>query len=213
MRETRAVRWLRAARKQSTVPSLPYNLADAGSPRWEQRAEAAVDLLVSNLDTLRWDASAGLSIADFGAGDERLGRVLASRLAQQHRYTGFDIRPQRKSVIELDLMAALPTQPFDVVCCLGLLEYIEPLDTFLARLAVRYPALILSYTVFDAPAPLSRRQRRSRGWLTDYTKAGLERELEAAGLAVREVVMTNQQRTCLWFVLSRTASTADHRRC
>ena len=152
---------------------------------------------MSNLDALRWDASAETRHRGLWRGDERLGRVLASRLAQQHRYTGFDIRPQRKSVIELDLRAALPARPFDVVCCLGLLEYIEPLDTFLARLAVRYPALILSYTVFIC-VPLSRRRRPSRGWLTDYTKAGLEQELEAAGLAVREVVMTNQQRTCLW---------------
>ena len=95
--------------------------------------------------------------------------------------TSFDIRPQRSSVVELDLRAALPTQPFDVVFCLGLLEYIEPLGTFFARLASRYPALILSYTVFDAPEPLSRRERRRRGWLSNYTKAGLEQELDGGG--------------------------------
>ena len=182
---------------------MPYNLDDAGSPRWEERAEAAVGLLAANLDAIRWDSSAGLRIADFGAGDERLRRVLAARLAQTHRYHSFDIRPQRSSVVELDLKAALPTQAFDVVFCLGLLEYIEPLGTFFARLASRYPALILSYTVFDAPEPLSRRERRRRGWLSNYTTRDLEQELDGAGLTVRDVASANQQRTCIWFMLSR----------
>jgi hypothetical protein len=101
---------------------VAYNLDDAGSPRWDERAEAAAGLLVANLDAIRWDPSAGLRIADFGAGDERLGRVLASRLAQKHRYHSFDIRPQRTSVVELAPRAALPTQPYDVVSYLGVLE-------------------------------------------------------------------------------------------
>ncbi len=203
MRGARPVRWLSRRGRSNSSPA-PYNLDDAGSPRWEERAEAAVKLLVSNLDAVAWDRSVGVTIADFGAGDERLRRPLAARLAQTHRYTAFDIRPQRSSVVELDLRASLPTQSFDLVCCLGLLEYVEPLGTFLARLAGRYPALILSYTVFDAPKPLRRRERRRRGWLNDYTKAGFEQELDASGLAVRDFVMTNQQRTGIWFVLSRT---------
>jgi hypothetical protein len=196
-----SLRWLRRPQRLRARP--PYNLDDAGSPRWEERAEAAGGLLVANLDAIRWDPSAGLRIADFGAGDERLRRVLASRLVEEHRYQSFDIRPQLSSVVELDLRAALPAQPFDLVFCLGLLEYIEPLGSFFARLARRYPALILSYTVFDAPEPLSRRERRRRGWLSDYTKAGLEQELDGAGLAVRDVVMANQHRTCIWLLLSR----------
>jgi hypothetical protein len=194
-------RWLRGSQRRP--PGVPYNLADAGSPRWEERAEAAVGLLVANLHAVRWDPSAGLRIADFGAGDERLRRVLASRLAQKHRYHSFDIQPQRSSVVELDLRATLPAEPFDLVFCLGLLEYIEPLETFLARLAMRCPVLILSYTVFDAPEPLGPRERRRRGWLSNYTKAGLEQELDGAGLTVLDVVMANQHRTCIWFMLSQ----------
>jgi Methyltransferase domain len=200
------LRRLRRDRGNAGASRLPYNLDDAASPRWEERAEAAVALLAANFDAVAPPRSGSVRIADFGAGDERLRRTLARGLGRPHRYTAFDIRPQRSAVVELDVREALPTQPFDVVICLGLLEYVDPLAVFLRRLAERYPTALVSYTVLDAPNPLSRRERRKRGWLSHHTTADLDRELTAAGFEVVDVVMSNERRTGIWLVRSRHPS-------
>lgn len=188
-------------RRRAPASSLPFNLDDAASPRWEERAEAATALLAANVGSLGWDRSVGLRIADFGAGDERLNRILASRLGFPYSYVGFDIRPQRETVVELDLMRELPPQDFEVVFCLGLLEYIDPLPPFLASLRARSPALIVSYTLFDVPHPLTRRERRKRGWLTNYTRAELEVEFQTHEFDVRDFRLVNQQRTGVWLLI------------
>jgi SAM-dependent methyltransferase len=182
---------------------VPFNLDDAASPRWEERAEAAVRLLAAHLDDIRGDSSSALRIADFGAGGERLRRLLAARLSAPYTYSGFDIHPQTATVVELDVTRELPLETFDVVFCLGLLEYVAPLEPFLARLRANYPSLVISYTLFDVPHPLTARERRKRGWLTDYTQAELERQFAGAGLAVRDFRRTNQARTGVWLLAPR----------
>ena len=198
--------WGWARRRPRT---LPFNLDDAGSHRWEERAEAAVELLVGNVDTLRADPSAGLRIADFGAGDQRLRRILAAQTELQFSYASFDIRPQADSVVQIDLRHELPPGDFDLVACLGLLEYLEEVPTFLDRLAARYPAALLSYSIVDHPAPLTRRQRRSRGWLSDYTTAQFEHELEGAGFARVASRRVSQGRTGIWLVASHSSMAAS----
>jgi hypothetical protein len=185
-------------------PAAPFNLDDAASPSWDERAEVATDLIVANAAQLGWDQSAIVTVADFGAGDERLNRVLQARFAQPYRYAGFDLRPQSESVVELDVTRRLPGEDFDIVFCLGLLEYVEPLEPFLARLRTRYPVLVLSYALFDVPHPLTRGERRKRGWLTDYTKEDLERRFENLGFVLLDARLTNRQRTALW-LLTRPA--------
>ena len=184
--------------------AAPFNLDDATSPSWDERAEVATDLILANAAQLGWDQSAIVTVGDFGAGDERLNRVLQARLAQPYRYTGFDLHPQSESVVELDVTRGLPTGDFDIVFCLGLLEYVEPLEPFLARLRARYPVLVLSYALFDVPHPLTRGERRKRGWLTDYTKEDLERRFENLGFVLLDARLTNRQRTALW-LLTRPA--------
>jgi hypothetical protein len=187
---------------------LPFNLDDASSPRWEERAETAVELLVANAHALRSDRSRDLRIADFGAGDQRLRRVLAARMEVPYSYTAFDIRPQTDSVVEIDLSRELPDGDFDVVACLGLLEYLEDAAAFLGRLAARYPAALVSYSIVDHPNPLMRRQRRSRGWRTHYTSAQFECELADAGFARVGFRLVSQGRTGIWLV-SQPSSAAS----
>lgn len=206
MRDWRSRSVRRLLRRNGERSPLPFNLADSASPRWEERAETAVALLAANAENLRWDRSVGLRIADFGAGNERLQRVLASRLRQPHRYAAFDLHPQSERVVELDVTRELPNDDFDVVFCLGLLEYVEPLRPFLAKLGERYSALLISYTLFDAPHPLTRRERRKRGWLTDYTRAELQRELESLGFETRGFRLTNQERTGVWLVVGPSSA-------
>jgi SAM-dependent methyltransferase len=193
----RVRRWLR----RGTDPA-PFNLDLIASPRWDERAEAAVGLLAAHLRTLS-SASGALRIADFGCGDERLRRVLEHRLPRPHEYQGYDLLPQRETVVELDLSRSLPEVGFDVVVCLGLLEYIDPLAPFLARLQQRYPAAVVSYALYDAPQPLRKRERRARGWRSDYSAAALEREFDDSGFLRRDFCLTNQGRTGVWLLLSQ----------
>jgi hypothetical protein len=181
---------------------LPFNLADADSPRWDERAETAVALLAGHVGDLRRDAGVALRIADFGAGTERLRDVLETHLEEPHTYRPFDLHPQSETVVVMDVTRELPDADFDVVFCLGLLEYVQGLERFLATLSQRYATLVISYTVFDAPHRLTPRERRERGWLTDYTRAGLEREFERLALRIRDFALTNQGRTGVW-VLTR----------
>jgi hypothetical protein len=195
-------------RRRAPGPALPFNLDAASSPRWDERAEAATALLAGNAESLLWDRSIGLSIADFGAGNERLNRALASRLGLPYTYAGFDIQPQSEAVVELDVTRELPREDYDVVFCLGLLEYLAQLGPFLSRLSSRYPAAVMSYTVFDAPHRLGKRQRRKRGWLTHYTADRLEREFETRGFMRRDFCLTNQERTGIWLLVPPSSSAA-----
>jgi len=179
---------------------LPYNLGDRGSPRWEERAEAAVELLARHAAGVTPDPVDGIRIADFGAGDERLRRVLAARLDLPHTCTGFDLHPRRPTVLQIDLSRELPPQPFDVVFCLGLLEYVDPLPPFVTRLARRYPMLVVSYALFDAPRPLGAGERRRRGWLHDFTRAELDATFGRAGLVRQDFRLVNDGRTGIWLL-------------
>lgn len=180
-----------------------FNLDLQDSPRWDERAETAVDLLVrhrSELDEI--GSPAAIRVADFGCGNERLRDVLARRLARPHAYQGYDLRVQTPAAIAMDLARELPTTAFDVVFCLGLLEYIEDLEWFLRRLRPRCRLAVVSYVVADAPVPLSRRQRRARGWRSDHTRAGLDQELVRCGFVRRDFALCNQERTGVWVVSS-----------
>jgi SAM-dependent methyltransferase len=182
--------------------SAPFNLDLSDSPSWDERAEAAATLLMAAERSVPVDSNT-LRIADFGCGDERLKRVLADRLSQPHRYQGYDLLPQGETVVEIDLRRSLPDEEFDVVFCLGLLEYIDPLAPFLARLHGRYPAVLVSYVVADPPKPLRKWQRRSRGWRNHYTTAALEREFDRVGFIRTDFRLTNQGRTGLWLLTVR----------
>jgi hypothetical protein len=197
----RLVSWGRRILRRRAA--APFNLEDAGSPSWEERAEVATDLIVANAAQLGWNQSVVVRVADFGAGDERLNRLLQARSAQPYRYTGFDLLPQSESVVELDVTRGLPAERFRHCLLPGLLEYIEPLKPFLACLQPRYPVLVLSYALFDVPNPLTR-ERRKRSWLTDYTKEDLERRFENLGFVLLDARLTNRQRTALW-LLTRPA--------
>jgi SAM-dependent methyltransferase len=185
--------------------SAPYNLDLIASPSWDERAEAATGLLAAHARPLLTDGSRALRIADFGCGDERLRRILAERLSEPHRYQGYDLLPRRETVIELDLTRSLPEAEFDLIFCLGLLEYIDPLVPFLVRLRNRYPAAIVSYALADSPRPLLKRERRARGWRTHYTRAALEGELDRVGFLRADFRLTNQGRTGIWLLVARSS--------
>jgi hypothetical protein len=184
------------------APRVPFNLDSIGSPRWDERARAAVDLLSKHAPPSARERA--LRIADFGCGDERLRRTLESDFAGRVDYVGFDLLPQTDSVVPIDLRRELPRRPFDVIFCLGLLEYVDDPRAFLQRVRAQYPdaLVVVSYAIYDSPRPLRRRERRARGWLTDYTRAGFARELDGCGFACLDETTVNEGRTGLWLLRS-----------
>jgi hypothetical protein len=197
---------LRAVRKKLSPGASPFNLDDAGSQAWEERAQVAAALLAVHLDSVGVAPDRPLRIADFGAGTERLDPVLAATLRRPYTYAPFDLIPQSARVRKLDVSLTLPREDFDVVFCLGLLEYIEALDALFDRLALRYPMLVLSYVLYDAPIRLTRFERRCRGWLTHYERAEMEAEFARCGLAIEDFALTNDGHTAVWLLRSATIS-------
>jgi polysaccharide pyruvyl transferase WcaK-like protein len=173
-----------------------FNIQLQNHPAWDERAETAAVMLARHLG--RPDRP--VRIADLGCGNERLRGALEEHLVAPHDYQGYDLLPQRPTVIALDVERELPAADHDVVFCLGLLEYFADLPHLLRRLRSRYDTAVLSYSVFDAPSPLTRRQRRARGWRTHLTAAEVTAGLEQAGWTILEHARVARGRTGLWLV-------------
>jgi Methyltransferase domain len=174
-----------------------FNCQWQDAPSWDERAVQAVSLLSRHL--LKTNPTGPLSIADFGAGNERLRRTLDAELDLVHKYHAYDVRPQKATTTQIDLANEFPTQHFDVVFCLGLLEYVADIPDFLTRLARVCDAAVLSYVVLDGSERLSTDERSARGWRSHLTHNQLESEFEHAGFASVDFVSVNRGRTGIWF--------------
>jgi len=139
-----------------------------------------------------------LSIADFGAGNERLRWILDAELDFAHEYHAYDVRPQKETTTQIDLANEFPREHFDAVFCLGLLEYVANLPDFLTRLARVCDAAVLSYVVFDGSERLSTEERGARGWRSHLTHSQLENHLEHAGFDSVDFASVNGGRTGIW---------------
>jgi len=192
---------------QATVPSLlnrrrsDFNCAFQDSPSWDERAAEAVAMLRTHISSTRQPAAA-LVIGDFGAGNERLRGVLEHELQQPIEYHAFDLAPQRPTTVRIDLATDTPPGSFDVVFCLGVLEYLRDPIELLSRIASISRLIVVSYVVADGAERLSTRQRRARGWLSDLTIAEMDRELMRLGLRSRAVGNVNRDRTRIWLIES-----------
>jgi len=166
--------------------------------KWQGRAEQAVELWLRSADRLA--GAHPLSVGDLGCGNERVRDLLASRLGDDFTYQGYDLQPQSREAIKLDVRRGLPDREFDVVFALGLLEYLPDLEDFLARLRRICTFAILSYSVFDSAEPLGEPERETRGWRTHYTRGQLEALSQRAGWVAEDFVLVDRGRTgvCLW---------------
>jgi hypothetical protein len=202
-----AIRILRRSLKRRD-PRRRYNCRDQCSPAWEERAEEAVTLLVASPIDLT--ARPRLQVGDLGAGNQRLLRVLERDLAVPIEYHAYDLHPQAKEVHRIDLQRELPTRVFDVVFCLGLLEYLRDLDQFVSRLRSICRCAVVSYVITDPPDSLTPAERRERSWLSDLTQMGLEELFRRHSYTRQVFALTNAGRTGLW-VWSATEDAADPR--
>jgi hypothetical protein len=172
-----------------------FNCQDQDAPDWEKRAEAAVGLVRT-----AFASSSGerLQVADLGAGNQRLRSILERELDVPCDYHAYDIRPQSPDVERLDVERTLPERRFDVVFCLGLLEYLRDLDDFASRLRTICRFAVVSYVVTDPPGSLDPAARRTRGWLTDLTRSDVDALFRRNGYIQASFVPTSGGRTGLW---------------
>jgi hypothetical protein len=139
-----------------------------------------------------------LQVADLGAGNRRLRSVLERVLTVPFDYHAYDIRPQSEDVQRLDVQQALPDRRFDVVFCLGLLEYLRDPGDFAARLRPICSLAVVSYVITDAPDSLDPPRRRKRGWRTDLTRVEVELLFGECGYTREALTLVNEGHTGLW---------------
>jgi hypothetical protein len=178
----------------ATFRARRFNCHLQESRAWEERSERAVRL---------WREHGGAgnghtSVADLGAGNERLRRVLERELDRPVEYHAFDLHPQQASTARLDVRTSLPVRRFDAVFCLGVIEYLEDPSDFLRRLAGIGDEVVTSYVVSDSPDRLTPTERRARGWLSDHTRASFEALAADAGLRPVAFESIDRDRTGLW---------------
>jgi hypothetical protein len=184
-------RWKRKRR-----PPEAFNCGE--QDKWGERALTAAGLLRDNRST--WEAVAGrpVSIADFGAGNERLRPILAETLAIEQTYHPFDLHPQQSTTTRLDVTAGLPDRDFDIGICLGLLEYLPSIRALADSLHEHCRFVLASYVISDGPVAIDREAREASQWITHATEAELLADFAAAGFSPIASTRSDNEGTAIW---------------
>lgn len=124
----------------------------------------------------------GSRVLEFGAGLCSLGGHLPSGCS----YTPTDIVSRRPDCLVVDLngrnLPQLP--PHDVAVFSGVLEYVHDLGRVAGWLAPAAGQVIASYAVFDGADRI--RVRRSRGWVSDWSRDAFVEVFANAGFDLEE---------------------------
>jgi len=186
------------------APRHPYNCDRQGD--WDERAKTAVGLLAKQQEVVRARVRPPISIADFGAGNERLRPLLAGELDTPHEYLPYDIDPQLPTTVQLDVTRELPRRDFDVVICLGLLEYLDSVQSFAASLHAHCHLALVSYVARDNPADIGDDLRRDLGWVSHMADEDLEAAFATAGFSLLATAESDERatKTRLWRGLGLT---------
>lgn len=164
---------------------------------WDERAETAVRLLTEHRD--HWEPISGpLTIADFGAGNERLRPLLEISLDCDIDYRPYDLHPQLPSTMRLDLAREMPADGADVVFCLGLLEYLRSVPDLARRLTEVSRFAVVSYVTSDSPVAIPREERLRRGWTTHLTSGEVEAVFGEVGWCPLARATSEGDATRLW---------------
>ena len=160
----------RAARTESLIAQKASDLGrwrDAGNlaSQWASRSKLAAALI----------GAGPRRVLDVGAGD----MALRGFLPADCDYTPCDIVSRGPGCLVADLnRQEFPPGAYDCVTFLGLLEYIHDPAWALAMAGRAAPMLVVSYC---ADTGGERAYRRGLGWVNDFTQAGFEELLRAAG--------------------------------
>jgi hypothetical protein len=192
-------------RRVSVGEARRYNVAK--QERWRPRAEAAVDMWLAD-GPQRSRAESPLRVADFGAGNEVVGRLLAERAPYPIQYAAYDLHPQQPSTTRLDVRDGLPAGTVDVAFALGLIEYLPDTDPILERLAAHARHLVVSYVEFDeARKPVV--ERAALGWVRHQTGTELDQALARTHLVELARRTTDAGETSLRLLRSSGHRPAD----
>jgi hypothetical protein len=148
-----------------SVSSRWVDLAEH-SPAWDERTK----ILASHI-------APGAKVIEFGAGRQALAKLLPPGC----QYRPSDLVDRGNGTLVLDLNAkTLPhVEPYDCAVLGGVLEYIHDVPRLLAWLNTIAPQVVLSYAPLDLIGSLI--TRREKGWINDYTIAGLVEAMGRAG--------------------------------
>ena len=176
-----------------------YNLRRQHRATWQERATAAVKLWADSRASHNVARSSPVRIADLGAGSERLRGVIASQMGlTSFEYYAYDLLPQRSSTSRLDLRHASPRETFDVVFCLGLLEYIAPDNSFVARLPTLCSVAVVSYVFLGSAHGGSIEAREALGWVRSQDETAFEDDFKRSGFVSGGKTLTNGGQTGIW---------------
>jgi Methyltransferase domain len=188
--------WLQKKRGSRVDPRHRFNLQSQHRLGWEERAEAAVELL--RLLPVQNGRAEAIQIADLGCGNERLRSSLSAGLERPFEYKGYDLHPQSERVVRFDVERDSFSDTFDVVFCLGLIEYLRNAVLLVQKLRDSTRVAIVSYVVADSPSAPVSAVRRKLGWRTDYSRRELEEIFEANGFECESFGPELSDGTVIW---------------
>lgn len=182
---------------------MKFNCDTQNAQSWQIRAEKAVGILV-NSDFIRAEEGEELKIADFGCGNERLKIILDRQLNKKFQYYGYDLHPQNKNTYQLDLENEMPSLNFDVIFCLGLLEYLNSVELFFQKLSRKCFLSVISYVVGDSKIYTSE-DVVNKGWLNHYSIEDLESKFDSF-FVKQDFQLISSGKTGLWLLKSKVNS-------
>ncbi len=197
-RDEKSGRWRLSAVSKLTPAGRARRRYNCGEQDlWDERASAAAQLLAGNRSA--WERADGrpVSIADFGAGNERMRSLLRATLDSDHSYHPYDLHPQTPTTIQLDVVKGLPDRHFDIAICLGLLEYLPSIPDIAISLRAHCRFALTSYVIADGTSGLDREEREERHWTTHATEAVLLADFAAVGFQPRGTTRTDNGATLI----------------
>jgi hypothetical protein len=160
-------------------------------------------------DYRRWKGCSGLS-ADWDSRTEQIARLIPQRtsvlefgagrmvlrkfLPEGCTYTPSDLVDRGAGTLVCDLNAReLPEfPPHDVAVFSGVLEYVNDVPHLVSHLSRRVGMIIASYAATDEHSVI--KERRSSGWVNDYSSNGLQEVFSAAGFRLDQIATWRSQR-------------------
>lgn len=185
-------------RLRRTQPAGRFNTANQDLESWQQRASDAVALWVEHRGSWRPPGQRPLRIADFGAGNERLRDLLSTYLTIPHMYFPFDLHPQKRTTVRLNLEHDMPDEAFDLVFCLGVLEYLSSVGALVGQLSARCRFALISFVYVGSSFHGDLSERQSLGWRSHLDRQELAQEFEHAGFSPVAMRTTDVGQTGLW---------------
>jgi hypothetical protein len=171
-----------------------FNLKDQKGKGWEERADAAAGYL----SELNINTSAPIRIGDFGCGNKKLLKYIDKKIIFE--YKGFDLLPQSSDVQKCDFKTEVPNENFDVVFCLGMLEYLDDIPGFLNKVSQKTNNLILSYIHYEQIISEKDYEQtiKEKGWKYLSPSTEMEDNFTKLGFQVKNKKLINNNKTVLW---------------